>query len=306
MRILVVDDSPFSRKALCAQLAKLGHEVTGMAQGSEALERCQEERFDVVLVDFRAGDMEGQEVCWHLRCGQSGTHHVYLMLMVPGSITGQFTDIIENGADELLRKPVDEAWLDARLLAASRVVRMQRELERLAITDGLTGALNRRHFLERGLEEVQRARRHGRDLALLMLDIDHFKAINDTHGHAAGDDAIRTCVRTCRAMIRQTDVLGRLGGEEFAILLPETDRPGATLVANRVRGAMAITGVVLPAGRTIQFTVSVGVAFLGAADRTVESMLARADAALYRAKHGGRNRVEIETADAAATQPAAS
>ncbi|WP_029010874.1 GGDEF domain-containing response regulator [Azospirillum halopraeferens] len=303
MRILVVDDSRISRRVLCDQLAKLGHEVVGIAEGSEALARCREERFDVVLVDFKAGAMEGQEVCWHLRCGQAGTHHVYLMLMVPGSITGQFAEIIENGADELLRKPLDESWLQARLLAASRVVRMQRELERLATTDGLTGALNRRHFLERGTEELQRARRHGRDLSLIMLDIDHFKAINDTHGHAVGDEAIRTCVRTCRAMVRQSDLLGRLGGEEFAALLPETNRAGAVLVANRVRGAMAITGVVLPAGGPLHFTVSIGVGVLHPDDRSVETLLARADAALYRAKRGGRNRVEVEEPTATTTGP---
>ena len=293
MRILVVDDSRMARTALCQQLTAFGHETATADSGAQALERVREQAFDVVLVDYRTGDMEGVEVCWHLRAAQ-GAKHLYLMLMIPGSITGQFFDLVENGADEFLRKPLDWAWLRARLLAASRVVDMQRQLERLATTDSLTGALNRGRFMARAAEEVVRAQRYGRALSALMLDIDFFKKINDTYGHAVGDEAIRSTVRASRALIRQCDVLGRLGGEEFAVLLPETPLPGGALLAERLRRALAATEVRIPGGGSFTFTVSIGVAALHPGETAIDAALARADEALYRAKRGGRNRVVAE------------
>jgi len=293
MRILVVDDSRMARTALCRQLEEFGHGTACVDSGAEALARTREEAFDVVLVDFRVGDMEGVEVCWHLRAAQ-GAKHLYLMLMLPGSITNQFFEVVENGADEFLRKPLDWAWLRARLLAASRVVDMQRQLERLATTDSLTGALNRGRFMARAADEVMRARRYGRPLSAVMLDIDHFKKINDTHGHATGDEAIRSVVRVCRTLVRGADVLGRLGGEEFAILLPETPPQGAVLLAERLRRALAVTEVRMPGGVGVTFTVSIGVSALRPGEESVSALLARADEALYRAKNGGRNRVVCE------------
>ncbi|PWC43588.1 diguanylate cyclase [Azospirillum sp. TSO22-1] len=290
MRILVVDDSRMARTALCQQLEGFGHQTAFADSGAEALVRTRDEDFDVVLVDFRVGDMEGVEVCWHLRAAQ-GAKHLYLMLMIPGSITNQFFEVVENGADEFLRKPLDWAWLRARLLAASRVVDMQRQLERLATTDSLTGALNRGRFMGRAADEVMRAQRYARPLSAIMLDIDHFKKVNDTHGHATGDEAIRSVVRVCRSLVRGADILGRLGGEEFAILLPETPPQGAVLLAERLRRALAVTEVRIPGGVGVTFTVSVGVSALKPGEESVSALLARADEALYRAKNGGRNRV---------------
>lgn len=293
MRILVVDDSRLARAMVCRQLTEWGHRTVQVESGREAIDLVKEESFDVVMVDFKAGDMDAVEMCWHLRADQ-GSRHLYLMVMLPGSVVSQFDEIVGAGADELLRKPLDMAWLRARLLAASRVVQMQQDLRRLATTDGLTGALNRRSFFERGGEEVMRAKRYGRALSLLMIDIDHFKAINDTHGHPAGDEAIRSLVRSIRTVVRQTDVVGRLGGEEFGLLLPETPLDGAVLVGERLRAALADNAVPSPSGTMFRFSASAGVAQLRAADAGVEVMLARADEALYRAKRGGRDRVVTE------------
>ncbi|QCO17007.1 diguanylate cyclase (plasmid) [Azospirillum brasilense] len=292
MRILVVDDSRMARTVLCQQLEGFGHQTAFAESGQAALARCRDEPIDIALVDFRVGEMEGVEVCWHLRAAQR-ERHLYLMLMIPGSITNQFFEVVENGADEFLRKPLDLTWLRARLLAASRVVDMQRQLERLATTDSLTGALNRGRFMARAADEVARARRSGQPLSAIMLDIDHFKKVNDTYGHATGDEAIRTVVRVCRSMVRGADVLGRLGGEEFAILLPETPPQGAALLAERLRRALAETDVRIAngAGSSLSFTVSIGVSALRPAESSVAAVLARADEALYRAKNGGRNRV---------------
>ncbi|MBI1273727.1 MAG: diguanylate cyclase [Alphaproteobacteria bacterium] len=168
---------------------------------------------------------------------------------------------------------------------------LEAELFHQATTDALTGISNRRHFLDQGEQELRRARRFARDLTLLMLDIDHFKAINDTHGHAAGDIVIQQVVKACQDELRQTDLIGRLGGEEFAILLPETGMKAATETAGRLRAAIADRKI--PAGKiAVQCTISVGLTQLEAQDGDIDALLARADAALYRAKQAGRNRVE--------------
>ncbi|EME70184.1 GGDEF domain-containing protein [Paramagnetospirillum caucaseum] len=170
--------------------------------------------------------------------------------------------------------------------------RMEAELRRLATTDVLTGAFNRRHFMELAGAEVDRARRHGRPLVALMLDIDHFKRVNDTYGHPVGDVAIKALSDTCAQVIRHEDVLGRLGGEEFAIVLTETDLDGALQVAERLRQAIAAIRIPVEAG-TVAFTISIGTAERLETDSTIDAMLSRADMALYAAKRSGRNRVAV-------------
>jgi diguanylate cyclase (GGDEF)-like protein len=168
------------------------------------------------------------------------------------------------------------------------------ELEELASRDSLTGTANRRHFEHLAGLELDHARRMGRSFAVLALDIDHFKRINDTWGHAAGDEALKAFANACRLSLREYDILGRLGGEEFAVALPNTGPDGARVIAERLRAAVEEL-VVRPAkGELFDLTVSIGVAQLRETDLSVDTVLDRADQALYRAKHGGRNRVETE------------
>jgi len=165
------------------------------------------------------------------------------------------------------------------------------QLRRQAETDPLTGIANRRRILERGAAEILRARRYGRRLSTLMIDIDHFKAINDTYGHAAGDVAILSVAELCRSTVRDgADLVGRLGGEEFALLLPETDRKQALALAERLR-AKCEELTIEHEGRRFSLTVSIGVATIGDPDTDIMALIDRADKALYRAKHEGRNRV---------------
>jgi diguanylate cyclase (GGDEF)-like protein/PAS domain S-box-containing protein len=175
--------------------------------------------------------------------------------------------------------------------------RMEAELRRLATTDVLTGVFNRRHFMEMAGAELDRARRHHRPLVALMLDIDHFKRINDTFGHPVGDLAIKALADTCAQIVRHEDVLGRLGGEEFAIALTETDLDGALLVAERLRQAVAAIRIPVRQGPgvpdMVAFTASIGVAERLEGDASVDAMLSRADMALYAAKRSGRNRVAV-------------
>ena len=173
----------------------------------------------------------------------------------------------------------------------SERLRVETELRRLATTDSLTGLPNRRQFLTVGETELARLHRYARPLGVLMMDVDHFKAINDTHGHAAGDQALITLATICREELRDTDHLGRLGGEEFAILLPETPLPRTVEVAERLRQRLGAAFVKRPSGGAFRFTVSIGVTDGRHGDRSIERALARADHALYQAKRSGRNRV---------------
>lgn len=167
----------------------------------------------------------------------------------------------------------------------------ERELEREARTDPLTQVANRGYFLEMARQEFARCDRYGHPLSLLMIDIDHFKVVNDTHGHHAGDVALQALVRTSRQALRDWDIMGRLGGEEFAVLLPETDADQALLVAERLRQTVAATSIAFDPENSVCITVSAGVVTVCEDDTEVDSLLDRADRALYAAKRGGRNKV---------------
>ncbi|MFZ5861977.1 MAG: sensor domain-containing diguanylate cyclase [Nitrospirota bacterium] len=166
-------------------------------------------------------------------------------------------------------------------------------LKDLAQTDSLTGVANRRHFLLRANEEFSRAKRFGRHLSVIMIDLDHFKAVNDRWGHAGGDEVLKAFCAAWSAIVRRGDVLARMGGEEFAWLLSETGREKACLAAEKLR-RVAATIAVPRDGDVITFTISAGVATMAPTDRTVEDAVARADAALYHAKANGRNRTESD------------
>ena len=168
---------------------------------------------------------------------------------------------------------------------------MERELRRLATTDPLTGANNRRRFTEISERELQRCKRYGHPLCVMILDADKFKSVNDTYGHEAGDRVLKALSDVCRTQLRDVDVFGRFGGEEFTLTLPETSRTTAHEAAERLRIALSETPVPLDDGRTISFTVSIGAAVLGNEADTLDDLIARADGALYQAKESGRNRV---------------
>ncbi len=174
---------------------------------------------------------------------------------------------------------------------------LERELREIADTDDLTGISNRRHFLEIARHELKRAKRFHRSLSVVMLDVDHFKAVNDTRGHAVGDDVLRTLAHTCLKALRDMDVIGRYGGEEFAILLLETDEKQAFKVTERLRKAVQKMAIDTDAG-PVRITVSQGIATATGAESDIPELLARADTALYAAKNNGRNRVEVDSAPA--------
>jgi diguanylate cyclase (GGDEF)-like protein len=215
------------------------------------------------------------------------------------------------------RLSLSQVWLGEVWLIAAMVVeillpvsmllltseRLLRDLERQASHDGLTGILNRRAFLQRSEEECARAVRHGRRAAVLLLDIDHFKQINDTSGHHAGDEMLRAVVTTIKKTLRREDLFCRFGGEEFCLLLPDVDLTGASRLAERVRGLVAALRVPFE-GRDLGVTVSIGVAVIDSCQPSIQAALDVADRALYSAKTKGRNRIEIGAVRTATPVPA--
>lgn len=171
--------------------------------------------------------------------------------------------------------------------------RQEEQLRILATTDGMTKLLNRRRFMEMVEREFQRSCRYGNPLSFIMFDVDKFKNINDTYGHDVGDTVLKTIASTAKRIVRDVDILGRIGGEEFAVGLPETDLNGAGLLAEKLRAAVEKSEVVLEDGTVISFTISLGVATLGGACEHADGLMKEADTALYKAKNNGRNRVEF-------------
>ncbi len=215
--------------------------------------------------------------------------------MQGGPISGGGYGFDDFMRDTIINRVISVSLFVAVLVLLVRIQTAQDELHRLSTTDPLTNALNRRRFEELAEIERRRAQRSGAPLSVLILDIDHFKRVNDQYGHAAGDEAIKALSRTCQSTLRPGDLFGRWGGEEFVIALPETNLVGALKTGERLREILAITPFNAN-GKTRSITVSIGAACLQRDELAVDHAINRADRALYRAKSGGRNRVEGEPA----------
>ncbi len=290
MRVLVADDTIVMRMLLTDWIEGMGFSVALARDGGEALALAESEAFDIAVVDWEMPKLNGMEVIHRLRASPR-TAYSHLIVITANEEPERLIQALEGGADDFVRKPLNPAALVARLRVGARMVGMRQEILRLASTDPLTGAANRRCFFERAAEHVSTAARRHRPLSVLATDLDHFKRINDTYGHAGGDEALKRFAEVMRAGLRPCDVLGRLGGEEFAVILPDTPLAGAVAVAERLRAAVADAEMVSN-DRRFSITVSIGAAEWTHGAPSLEKTLALADDALYAAKAGGRNRVE--------------
>ena len=297
MRILIAEDDATSRLLLMRVLESWGYEVEITRDGAEAWRILRDpEGPRLAILDWMMPEMDGVEVCSRVRALET-MQPPYIILLTARGEQDSVVEGLEAGADDYLSKPYDAAELHARVEAGRRIVELnerllevQREVEELARTDRLTGIHNRRAILETLEQEIARAERDGTALGLGMLDIDHFKDVNDTCGHAAGDAVLCEVVRRIETVLRPYDTLGRFGGDEFLLVVPGVDSEELSEVCERIR-RVVVSSPIETSGHAFALTVSLGAALsrLESPDR----LIARADHALYAAKDEGRDRVVI-------------
>ncbi|MCA9244987.1 MAG: diguanylate cyclase [Phycisphaerales bacterium] len=288
--ILIIDDDPTERALLVQRLARQQYQVAHAATGAEGLRAVYQYRPRIVICDVLLPDMEGIDICQRVRADPT-LDGVYIIIITAYDSGRKKQRALAAGADDYLAKPYDPNELRARIRNGLRFHRLQERLQRVALTDGLTDLWNHHQFRELLDKEYQRVRRYGGALSLLMVDLDHFKSINDTYGHEVGNQVLRQTARQLLRAVRDTDYVARYGGEEFAIICPETSLDDAAFLGERIRLAIHKNVRVETCADLAVFT-SVGAA--SASDPRVGSvgnLIDLADQALYESKRNGRNRV---------------
>ncbi|MBL8880578.1 MAG: diguanylate cyclase, partial [Phycisphaerales bacterium] len=307
------------RALIMKQMRAAGYEVIPCENGREAIDRLKEIGSGIVVADWEMPDMDGLECCRAVRelCELQVLGQVYFILLSANHEKEQVVLGFDAGADDFVVKPHHQQELIARVKAGERLLGLQNELvsrqrevakinaevvilnrrlEKLANTDGLTGVWNRRYAFEQLQRTWSLSLRHDRPLSVIMLDVDRFKKVNDTHGHKAGDGVLVLVSAILSRQIRDEDFCGRFGGEEFLVVCPETELPEAVQLAERLRSVIEACPVPIDGGE-LTVTISLGVAQRFGRHGQPEDLIAEADELLYRAKQNGRNQVWMATAD---------
>ncbi|MDO9422688.1 MAG: diguanylate cyclase [Methylobacter sp.] len=316
LNLLLVDDDPMMLTCLSKQLTAAGNQVAVCCDGEFALKHVIEHRPQLVITDWRMKSMDGLALCKTLRASAFGKN-IYLIMLTSTEDEDALVEAFDAGIDDYVTKPVSLRMLLARIRAGQRIIMLQHELEKesrdtqrytaelaaanrrlklMANTDILTNLPNRRYALSRLEQESAGALRTRQPLSVLMLDLDHFKSVNDTLGHDVGDQVLTHAAKLMRATARSNDIVCRLGGEEFLIIAPNTDGATALLLAERIRSVIEknqLQGLVL--ARPV--TVSIGVAGSLGAKPDWKELMKWADEALYRVKQGSRNGVQLACMD---------
>jgi two-component system, cell cycle response regulator len=306
--ILLVEDDPNVRTMLRTALQRGGYDVSTagtLAEARAILERSGD--CGLVILDRRLPDGDGASLCATIRATQP---HSYILMLTGEATPEAKIEGFESGVDDYVTKPFQIDELLARIRAGMRIVELQKELlassrrfEALSLTDSLTSLRNRRAFDQEFASRFEQARRYGRPLSLALIDLDHFKAVNDAFGHSAGDGVLRAIAQILGHGTRRSDFIARIGGEEFAVLLPETSLFEALHFAEKIRTTIA-GATIRTEGFTHQVTVSIGVANVPhSVIKTPQMLFDAADQALYRAKNRGRNRVESERRKVTVREP---
>ncbi|HEV3052850.1 MAG TPA: diguanylate cyclase [Longimicrobium sp.] len=314
-RILVVDDVPDNVEILEARLSSRGYDVQTATNGEEALQQVKDGQPHLILLDVMMPGMDGHEVARRVKDDET-LPFIPIILVTALSEAEDVVQGLESGADDYISKPYNFRELEARVRAMLRIKRLQDELDqknrelelvnkrlkKLSITDGLTELFNHRHVHQLLHDEFERSDRTGESIAVVMMDLDRFKSVNDTYGHPTGDVVLYETAQIINDTAREIDMPGRYGGEEFIAILPDTGEEAGAHFAERVR--QAVEGHVYRDGATeVRMTVSCGVAaFPAPGVDSPEALLKAADEALYQAKHGGRNQVVRASQAAPATE----
>jgi len=296
MKVLIAEDDATSRRVLEVVLRKWGYEVLSVGDGDAAWEALRREAPPrLAILDWMMPGLDGVEVCRRVRAHDS-EKLTYIILL---TALGRQEDVVaglEAGADDYVTKPFEKDELQARIKVGQRLIKFHDQIVSLkealrvqAMHDALTGILNRRAIMEHLEAELARAQREGKPLTVVMIDLDHFKRVNDTYGHTTGDEVLRECARRIRHALRAYDAVGRYGGEEFLAIIPAAAGPAAKGMCERIRSAISASGMHLGQGG-LQTTASLG-AVTVRPGMSMEDAISAADAALYEAKAAGRDRV---------------
>jgi diguanylate cyclase (GGDEF)-like protein len=294
-RVLIAEDDAVIRLILKHWILRWGYEIVVVENGHDAWQALQQERPpEIVIVDWGMPGIDGIELCRRLR-EKSRSYYHYILMVTSRTDEIDLVHALESGADDCLGKPFGEQELRARLLVANRILALQNELiharEELraqAMRDGLTGLWNRTAFLDLFKHELERADRVNGHTGLLLLDLDNFKQVNDTHGHLSGDLVLKEVARRVHQNVRSYDFVGRFGGEEFFVAFPGLEREQLCLRAEAIRTAVRSDPVPTPQG-DVSITLSIGAAVAASSQKSVSELLAIADVGLYKAKDSGRN-----------------
>jgi two-component system, cell cycle response regulator len=305
-KILIVDDDATLRKTVEQILRQCFYDVITGVDGQEALVKIRDEKPDLVLMDIEMPGMGGREACRIIKTNKSFSFTPVILMTARDDIQLK-VEGLEMGADDYLIKPLNALELAARVKSMLRLKALQDELmetnnrlrnvnerlQELSMTDSLTGLYNRLFFQKRITYEYQRAMRYRKPLALLMLDLDHFKKVNDTFGHQFGDYVLHHASSLLAGCVRQVDILARYGGEEIVVACPETDVAKSLIVAERIRTKLESAEFKKDSANT-KITASIGISVCPD-DRIkdADELLRTADEALYRAKQDGRNCIRI-------------
>lgn len=304
MKLLIVEDEKTIRMTLQRLLETQGYDVLAAENGREGWEIFEREKDDIyfAIIDWMMPEMNGLELCRRIK-ETSVPHYVYVMFLTGKKDRESVIKGFETGADDYIIKPFNRKEVLARLSVGERIVDLEKKLKErnellhiLAIKDGLTGILNRRALFERLGEELFRSDRIRNPLCLIMLDIDHFKKVNDVHGHVMGDKALIEVVNRIKSALEPYDIIGRYGGEEFLVGTSVPDPEIGRMIAERLRVCVGEKPFEID-GENLNVRISLGVTSIipsGNGDRgnILEAAIKSADSALYRAKEKGRNRVE--------------
>lgn len=295
--VLVVEDSPATAKLLEIKLLEEGFNVVMSANAKDAIDKLYDFSPDLILSDVMMPEMDGFELLQKVRSETMRGDIPFIFISSKSSTEDKLRGF-HLGGDDYITKPfqVDE------LIARIRVnIKRSERLRKESATDFLTGAFNRRAMETRLAIELQRSHRFGRIFTVGLVDIDHFKAFNDTYGHLVGDEVLRAIARKIQAQLRDIDVVSRFGGEEFFIIMPETEKKNARTAMERVRSAIASTILAGPDGADVSVSVSIGIAEFPGDGTEAEPLIKAADMAMYQSKAGGRNRLTVY--DAASGMP---
>jgi len=297
--VLVADDSPVYRKLVEQALSEEDCVVVFAKSGSQALDIFEHGHPDLVVTDWNMPDRTGIELCQRIRAAGS-ERYTYVILLTGKAEKENVVTGLSAGADDYLTKPFDRDEFLARVRVGRRLIELHREieaknrlLEELALTDPLTGLPNRRAIESWSARQLSGAARHSFPFWMVLIDLDHFKRINDTYGHDAGDTVLKRFGEILRAHTRLSDISGRIGGEEFMFVITHAEKGGVMMVVDRIRQQLAMEKFSFD-GQSVSVTASFGIAgFTGKSAPAFEELLARADDALYQAKDLGRNRIEL-------------